>query len=145
MKRIPSDKKDPITLAQELSSNADSAQALVKVLKKYTSEFNSAYNQELDDIETWSLLSRYFAAKLRAGVSLQLFRTNGRQINKTDAIAHLQNGLEIWKELSEITDQNYYEVPYFKNNVKEDNPDLDNFSWKKYIPEVERDIEIARQ
>ena len=145
MQKIPSDKMDPITLAQELSSDADSAYALLNNLKKHSSAFSTEYNQELADIEAWSLLSRYFAVKLRAGVSLQLFRANGRQINKVDAIAHLQTALEIWKELAVITDQNYYEVPYFKNNIKEDNPDLDNFSWKKYIPEVERDIDIARQ
>jgi hypothetical protein len=143
MKKIPAEKKDPITLAQELTQNADSAVVLLQTLSKFKTPFNIEYNQELDDIETWALLSRYFAEKLRAGVALQLFRLHGKIKDKENALSYLRNCLKIWKKISEITDKNYYEVPYFKSNVKENNPQLDNFSWKKYLPEVERDIEIA--
>jgi hypothetical protein len=144
LKKISAEKIDPVTLAQELTTNADSATALVNELKKLSTRFNAEYAQELDDIETWALLSQYFATKLRAGVALQFFRKNGKERDKELAISHLEKCLEIWKDISEITDKNYYEVPYFKSNAKEDNPETDNFSWKKYLPQVERDIEIAR-
>ncbi len=143
VKKIPVDKTDPISLAQELTHNADSALALLQSLRKFETKFNIEYNQELDDIETWALLSRYFADKLRAGVALQFFRTHGKVKDKENAIHYLKNCLTIWKKISEVTDKNYYEVPYFMSNVKEDNPQLDNFSWKKFLPEVERDIEAA--
>ncbi|WP_276365997.1 glycoside hydrolase family 20 zincin-like fold domain-containing protein [Chryseolinea sp. H1M3-3] len=145
MKKIPAEKTDPITLAQELAGNADSAGVLLKSLRTLQNNFNSEYRQELDDIETWALLSQYFATKLRAGVSLQLYRTSGKNKDKETAIEYLETCLKIWKNISELTDRNYYEVPYFKSNVKEDNPEIDSFSWKKYLPEVERDIQIARQ
>jgi hypothetical protein len=145
LKKIPEGKIDPITLAQELTANADSVFAMVQSLKKINTKFNSEYNQELDDIQTWALLSQYFATKLRAGVALHFFREQGKRKDKDSAIRYLEECLAIWKDIAEVTDKNYYEVPYFKSNVKEDNPDEDQFSWKKYIPEVERDIEIARQ
>ncbi len=145
IKKIPADKIDPITLAQELTSNADSSELLLQSLKKSGTKFNTEYTQELDDIQTWALLSRYFANKLRAGISLHLFRQHGKSIDKEKAIQLLQSCLETWKEISAITEKNYYEVPYFKSNIREDNPDVDNFSWKKYLPEVERDIEVARR
>lgn len=145
MEKIPGDKTDPITLAQELTHNADSAMLLVQPLKKFNTKFNSEYKQELDDIQIWALLSRYFADKLRAAVALQLFRTQGKNKDKENALRYSENCLQIWKEIAEITDRNYYEAPYFKSNIKEDNPHVDNFSWKKYLGEVERDIEIVRQ
>lgn len=145
MKKIPDRKVDPITLAQELTANADSAFALIKSLKKFNTKFNSEYNQELDDIQTWALLSQYFAIKLRAGVALQFYHKQGKGKDKDSAIRYLEECLGIWRDIAEITAKNYYEVPYFKSNIREDNPAVDNFSWKKYIPEVERDIEIARQ
>lgn len=145
LKKIPAEKIDPITLAQELTSNADSATHLLETLRKFDGKFNSAYRQELDDIQTWALLSRYFANKLRAGVSLHLFRQYGKMVDRENSIKLLEACLETWKEISILTDKNYYEVPYFKDNVKIDNPDVDLFSWSKYLPQVERDIEIARQ
>lgn len=145
MKKIPDGKVDPITLAQELTANADSALALLKGLEKFNTKFNIEYTQELDDIRTWALLSQYFASKLRAGVALQFFRQQGKNKEKESAIQYLEECLEVWRDIAEITDKNYYEVPYFKSNIREDNPAVDNFSWKKYIPEVERDIEIARR
>jgi hypothetical protein len=145
MKRIPSEKVDPVTLAQALTLDADSAMAIVRSLEKYNAKFDSEYRQELDDVRTWALLSRYFATKLRAGVSLHFFRTTGKEKDRENAIESLKKCLEIWKEVVAITDKNYREVPYFKSDPKRDNPDVDNFSWKKYLPQVERDIEIARR
>ena len=144
LKKISPDKIDPITLAQDLAATADSAMAIVASLKEFNTKFNSEYNQELDDIQTWALLSRYFATKLRAGVALQFFRTNGKERDKENAIRNLKECLEIWNNIVTLTDKNYYEVPYFKLNAKEDNPEVDYFSWKKYLPEVERDLDIAR-
>jgi hypothetical protein len=143
LKKIPNDKIDPITLAQELTSNADSAMTLVDFLRRSTSKYSSAYNQELDDIETWSLLSKYFATKLRAGVALHFYRIQGKQKDKDNAVSFLEEGLKIWRKISDLTDKNYFEVPYFRSDVTKDTPEVDNFSWKKFIPEVERDIDIA--
>ena len=77
LKKISEEKIDPVTLAQELTTDADSAIALVQELKKLNTKFNAEYGQELDDVQTWALLSQYFATKLRAGVALQFFRKNG--------------------------------------------------------------------
>jgi hypothetical protein len=144
MKKIPAAKIDPISLAQELTTNTDSALTILQSLKKYHTRFNAAYSQELDDIETWALLSRYFAEKLRAGVSLQLYRKFHKEKDKANAINYLETCLDTWQKIAEITERNYHEVPYFKSNMKDDNPAVDHFSWKKYLPAVEHDIDIAR-
>ena len=144
VKKIPQEKTDPISLAQELSVNADSALALLKSLRKSGNKFTSEYNQELDDVETWSWLSRYFANKLRAGVALHFYRTLGKEKDKENAITYLRECQKIWETVVQLTERNYDEIPYFKSNVKEDTPEIDNFSWKKFAPEVERDIEIAQ-
>lgn len=145
MQKIPKEKIDPISLAQQLTTDADSAMLYLETLKKFKSPFNAAYNQELDDIETWALLSQYFGYKLRAAVSLELFRRHGKTKDKEGAIDHLNTCLQIWREISNITERNYDEVPYYKSLRPKDNPDEDYFSWKKYLPQVERDIETARE
>ena len=131
MKSIPDEKVDPITLAQALTVDADSAMALVRSLEKFNAKFDSEYRQELDDIRTWALLSRYFATKLRAGVSLHFFRTTGKEKDRENAIESLKECLKIWKEVAEITDKNYREVPYFKSDPNRDGSRRRQFFMEK--------------
>lgn len=145
VQKIPQEKTDPISLAQLLTTDADSAMQHLESLKKFKSNFNSAYNQELDDIETWALLSKYFANKLRAAVALEFFRQLGKSKDRESAIDYLNTCLQIWREIAVITERNYYEVPYYKSLRSQDNPGEDYFSWKKYLPQVQRDIDIARE
>ena len=141
-KVIPEHRITPAELADELTSNADSAAALLVALRKHANPFSNEYTQELDDINVWALMSYYFADKLRAGVALQTFRETGNTKSKEEAVALLKKCVEHWKQLSAITSRNYYEVPYFKQSRNEDR-DADYFSWAKYLREVERDVKVA--
>jgi hypothetical protein len=95
---------------------------------------------ELDDLETWAYLSAYFADKLRAGVALQTFRTSADKTQQQKAIQLLTQCRTYWAKVSEITGGHYQEVPYI-----DDDSDARTFSWSKYLPQVERDITVAKQ
>ncbi|WP_350128311.1 hypothetical protein [Imperialibacter sp.] len=143
--KVAENKKTPLDLANELTANATEADMLIETLAAKGSIYTSEYNQEIDDLRAWSLLSRYFARKLKAGVYLELFRKTGEAIQKRDAIKALEEALVTWKELSEVTSKNYLEVPYIVGGVfgfQDERKDY--FSWKSLIPEVERDIEVAK-
>lgn len=96
----------------------------------------------LEDLRIWGHLSLYFAAKLRGAVSLELFRETGVAEYKSQAVELLTDALHEWKLLSEIGDRLYRETPYIsydKGNYRL------RFSWIKFLPAVEGDIEIARR
>lgn len=91
---------------------------------------------ELADIETWCASGNYFAAKLRGGVALAIARANGDAEQHRLAVAELEKARGHWKRLAELTEKfNQLPVP-----SKWRQP----FSWTLLIPDVEKDIEIAK-
>jgi hypothetical protein len=101
---------------------------------------------ELDDLDTWAYLSKYFANKLRAGVALYTFRNSNIPSEQQKSVALLGECLASWKKLSEITSAHYQEVLYLDDQSTANNPKNDGktFSWAKYLPQVERDIAIPK-
>jgi hypothetical protein len=87
----------------------------------------------------------YFANKLRAGVSLQLFRTTGEKLQQQRAVQLLTSCIGNWKKIAQITSGHYKEVPYVDNHASGGvaYKDALTFSWAKYLPQVERDVLMA--
>ncbi len=143
---IPAGKTGPLQLAE--ASEKDGRRALERV-KALRPKASGALACELDDLETWAHLSLYFAGKLRAGVALHSFRRTGDASQKQRAVGLLQECLRHWKKVSDITTSHYREVPYiegqtFGSPADTYYQDAWRFSWQKFLPQAERDIEIAR-
>ncbi|MDX2248895.1 MAG: hypothetical protein SF052_19055 [Bacteroidia bacterium] len=138
----------PDKLANMLSSDANEILELLNEIRQSGVSPKGAFACELEDIETWAWLSLYFADKLRAAISLHAYRKGGAEQNKTQAIVLLTNCLSYWEKVSAITQSHYREVPYLGEktswNPKDAWVDAKTFSWGKYLPEVRRDLEIAR-
>jgi hypothetical protein len=103
---------------------------------------------EVADVRTWAYLGLHFAEKLKGALALQTFRTKGGEVNKINAIQHLQKALAYWDEVVNITSPIYNDMPLVhyseQNGVRsEENKHL-TFHWKKVRPEVAKDIEIAK-
>lgn len=133
----------PSMLADSLEKEGRNAMSLVKSLRKGASP---AFACELDDVETWAYLSVYFADKLRAGVALLHYRLSQDETKKATAVKLLTNCLSYWKKISSITDAHYKEVPYLDGYRSSLNAfkDARYFSWSKFLPQAERDINIAK-
>ena len=127
----------PLQLADGLESDGDRALALVSGIKP---EAGSRLECELNDIKTWAHLSKYFALKLRGGVALQKYRSNGGNSNKSDAVTHLEAAAQQWRSVAEITGSHYRTVPV----NKQDDLNRRGLKWSNYIEDVERDVNIAR-
>lgn len=157
---IPTDRLTPVALANLLDSEGRSVAAPLERIPPPT---NPALAQELTDLRAWASLGRYFAAKLRAGVELQLFRLTGDESHRTAARAHLHTAIGHWRELAAVTDAAYRAVPlthlhYYEPGERERNaadpkfaarvaaPFEDNtFSWSRLLPFVEADLTLIDQ
>ncbi len=131
----PPGKVSPLQLAGELERDMAEAQRLATAVRR-REQVAPALEAELADIDAWCAHGRYFAAKLRGGVALATFRKNGEPARQTEAIAHLEKAVGHWRELSAATMR--FNKPRLPHNAGE------VFSWSRFLPAVERDIEIAR-
>jgi hypothetical protein len=136
---LPDTMTGPLMLAEKLENQGNTALQIVMKLEKEKLNNLLAISSELEDIRTWSYLSLYFADKLRAGVALETYRKNGELVKKTDAINYLGLALGNWKEVVAHTENRYREVPL----VPLTGYHMD-FSWKNFLPQVEKDIDIAK-
>ncbi|GAB4034831.1 hypothetical protein GCM10028809_41690 [Spirosoma gilvum] len=139
---LPAGKISPLTLANWLDTDSKTVLANVQQLRPGASPTLAC---ELADLETWAYLSRYFADKLRAGVALQTYRLSQNKAHQQEAISLLTRCLTHWRTVSAITTSHYHEVPYIDGYVSKEKAfnDARTFSWSKYVPQVERDIQLA--
>jgi hypothetical protein len=135
----------PPLLAEMLERDCNKALSLVKDIDI---KGNNTLMYEVADVKVWSNLGLYFAEKLRGAVALQTYRTKGVDENKQKAIAHLEKALQFWKTVVDITRPIYLDMPlvhYSEQDGKhwKENDHL-RFHWENLIPDVERDIEMAK-
>ncbi|MVM36591.1 hypothetical protein GO730_01110 [Spirosoma sp. HMF3257] len=143
-KKIPTGKMTPVALADLL--DADSKTVLQRV-QQLRSSASPTLACELADLEAWAYLSRYFADKLRAAVALQTYRLSQDKSQQQKAITYLNQCLDHWRKVSEITASHYHEVPYTEGYLSKENAfkDSQRFLWSNYQSQVERDIVLARE
>jgi hypothetical protein len=86
----------------------------------------------------------YFAIKFAPGL-LANYRTT--KDKATTEIYEFLNKLGLLEEYQPITSKHYTEVPYVDDHASGGKAYLDalRFSWSKYLPQVERDILLAKQ
>ncbi|MBK8501411.1 MAG: hypothetical protein IPL46_03940 [Saprospiraceae bacterium] len=133
----------PLMIAEQLMTYADSAEIFINLIEAEKDD-NPHLQLELIDVKMWTYLLEYFAHKLSAATSLSYYRVVQDPSFKNDAIKHLNRCLSIWKDLSKLGEENYYEVPYWESRVFNKDSFINDFSWQKYLPEVERDLEVAK-
>ncbi|MCW3089449.1 MAG: hypothetical protein JWP81_518 [Ferruginibacter sp.] len=143
-KSMLSGKLTPLQLAGLLETDAKNVLRIVQMMRPKSS---ATLTCELDDLETWAWLSTYFAGKLRAAVALQTYRKTGDQLQQQKAIELLTACVPAWKKVGDITSKHYREVPYIDDHASGGMAfkDAKMFSWSKYLPQVERDIQLAKR
>jgi hypothetical protein len=143
-KAFPVGKLTPLALADSLEADN---RRIFKLTQPYRQKASPTLACELDDLETWAHLSSYFSDKLRAGVALQTFKLSGDKSQQQKAIKLLTRCRSHWQKISSLTASHYLEVPYIEgyNTGDKASKDAQRFSWTKYLPQVERDIRLARE
>ncbi|MFC2098943.1 hypothetical protein ACFLSP_04275, partial [Bacteroidota bacterium] len=134
---IGEDMITPLILADQVESSGRQALELCTEIEALSTPDHNNYQIEINDIKSWSYLSLYFAAKLRAGVALdEAVRTGNREL-QDQSVRYLEEAAAHWKELAGITSDQYQEVSLLHLRTFK-------FSWKSFYPEVLKDIEIAK-
>lgn len=124
----------PLQLADVLEQDARRGLDLVKEL----SDRHPTLDCEVADIQAWAHLGLYFAAKLRAGVSLCQFGRSQDETDRATALSWLSapNALTHWDNLVEVTESHYHEQPLMHLGHTP-------FSWALLRPQVVEDIRYA--
>jgi hypothetical protein len=134
--RVPAGRVSPLDLASALDTDTTEALRLVKVVRD-GGKGSPLLDCELADIEAWSWMGRYLAEKLRAGVALATFRAGGNAAERENAVSALERAAGYWKTVADIIEgHNRAVLPYLFD---------DKFSWSKFLPAVQQDIEVARK
>lgn len=134
----------PLQLADSLEKDSHTVIRLISQLRPQAVKTLAC---ELDDLETWAYLGQYLSDKIRAGVALQTFRTTNDKSSQQKAVILLSACLIHWRKITEVTRGHYQPVPYLDDQSTTSQPDNDAriFSWSKYLPQVERDIQLAKE
>ncbi len=138
---IPANKVTPLQLADRLDRDLAEAVTLVAQIRT-RGHVSPTLDAELTDIEAWAAYGNYFSAKLRGGTALAyhrlLFPTAPGQAAPPckEAIAQLELALAHWKNLARLgTKYNWRNITFHTGTP---------FSWERFLPDVERDLAIAR-
>ncbi len=126
----------PLDLAISAESESRQALDILADLRK-DEDITPALLIEINDVEAWCHYGFYFAEKIRGGVALHRFRTRGAKTDRDKAIQHLTRALGHWTKLTEAMEK--FNVPEFPYQFDQE------FSWRKHIPDVEKDIALARR
>jgi hypothetical protein len=139
------DKITPPIFADSLKNNCIRALDLVK---KINVSKNQTLKYEVADVKIWANLGLYYSEKTRGAVALQMFRKNGENKFKQEAVFHLENALSYWNDVIKISSPLYNEMPlvHFSEdkNLSKEQLKAMRFHWKNLQNEVAKDIEIAK-
>ncbi|WP_439133324.1 hypothetical protein [Pseudomaricurvus sp.] len=137
------DRVTPLDLAKQLESDCRAALQLVEGID---TSHNVALMYEVADVQAWSHLGLHLAEKIRGGVALQMYRQNGGEEKKLQAIDHLENALAQWDEVIGVTRPIYKDMrlTHLIGSSKNLNPD-GYFHWELIRPHVAEDVEVAKQ
>ncbi len=144
---IASERTTPLQLATQLETDCEKALSLLGKLR--SSSNHLAFGYEVADIRVWAYLGLHFAEKIRAGVALQRYRTQSKEQDKQEAIAHLQKSLDHWDAIIRITQPLYKSMPLVhlsqQGGGKESAENFyKTFHWADLREAVEKDLQNAK-
>lgn len=124
---------NPLQLADQLDADCQEALRLVAAIQ--TDSASPTLLIELNDIVSWAWHGQYFAQKLRGGVALARYRKTLDKPYQQSAVNYLTAARRCWLKLVEHVEKyNKPVIPY------QFDPE---YSWRKQLPLVEQDINIA--
>ena len=88
------------------------------------------------DLMAYGNLGLYYAAKLRGAAHLARWMFGGAPREQIEAVANLELAVKFWLGVVKATENHYvpHEVWLFGQ-----------FDWKRYLPDVEADVRLARE
>ena len=126
---------NPLQLADQLDADCQEALRLVASIRKQS--ISDTLEIELNDIVCWTWHGRYFAQKLRGCVALARYRQTQDATYQEEAVSCLTAARDCWLKLVEHIEK--YNVPVMPYQFDSE------YSWRKQLTLVEKDIELAKK
>jgi hypothetical protein len=125
----------PLEVAANLRRYAAVAKHVVTELRPKQGA-NKELRLTIGDIEAFACLGLYYAAKIEGACELALFDSNSKPEHRAEAIKHLENALQHWRDYTAVY-MSQYKQPLLYNRVGI--VDIPNLAQK-----VSEDIALAR-
>jgi hypothetical protein len=136
---------DPLQLANDLEKDCRKAAATIKNIH---TENSPSLLYEVTDVQVWAWLGLHFAHQLRGAVALATFRRDGDTSAQNKAIHYLQQALDDWDKVIQLTRPLYNDMPLThlseQNGVRSAENARLRWHWAMTSAAVARDVEIAR-
>lgn len=126
----------PLQVATQLDTHADTALAALERLKSQVSGRQGELAETLSDIRAMALLGKYYAAKIRGAMALEMFRKTGEITHRARSVRELEDAAEHWARYTSQA-RSLYKNPLWTNRVG-------TVDWDELTLEVAKDIEIAK-
>lgn len=126
----------PLDVAERLESFGRRALELIREARPRVERGHKEFACTEADMQAYGNLGVYYAEKLRGATHLARFLFHGDEAERGRSIQRLEAALAAWRGVVAATENHYipHEVWLFGQ-----------FDWKRYSPDVERDIQIARE
>jgi hypothetical protein len=126
----------PLEVADRLEQYGRNALASIARARSRVERGEKEFTCTDADLTAYGNLGVYYGEKLRGAAHLARFQFMGDAKEREQAVVHLEKAAAAWRAVVAATENHYipHEVWLFGQ-----------FDWKRYLPDVERDIEIARQ
>jgi hypothetical protein len=131
-----SKKTGPLVVADRLEQYGARTLELIARARSHVERGAKEFACTDADLMAYGNLGIYYAEKLRGAAHLARWMFGAGPQEQRDAIAHLELALKAWRGVVAATENHYvtHEVWLFGQ-----------FDWKRYLPDVEADIRIARE
>ena len=133
--KTPKDVQGPLGVCEVLFMAAHQSEAHAKAAAAKIERGKKEWQCTELDLQASAALGNYYANKILAASELMVYLTNGGEAEKNSAIRCLERARNDWKRLAEITKSHYVTHEIWL---------VGQFDWAMYLPQVEKDIEIAR-
>jgi len=123
----------PFDISDMLDASADS---LLEGARTIDPAGNEELKETLGDFKALAYLGKYYARKVRGATYTAMYRWAGDNAHKTNAVAVLEEAVEMWEQYAETAASLYTPQLFARTRT---------LDWHAILEDVRRDVEIARQ
>ena len=126
----------PLEVAARLEKSGNRAIEMIRRARAHVERGEKEFACTDLDMQAAGNLGIYYGEKLEGAAHLARFLFGAGEAERREAVMHLERALEAWRGVVAATENHYvpHEVWLFGQ-----------FDWKRYLPDVEGDIRIARE
>ncbi len=133
--KVPQGVLTPLQVADMLDQDADTSEQHANAAAAKIEKGKKEWECTQLDLQASAALGRYYADKIRAAVNLMAFYATGDRTHKAAAVERLEKAKDHWKTLIETANAHYITHEVWL---------MGQFDWAKYLRDVERDIDMAK-